>query len=119
MHGFDHDTAFRRMLRRVLALLGVSALILAAGLDHHANAAMTMEPLKAAAVSATSWLSVACLGILLYAMHRRTVASRARRAVIARRRAAARGTKSRGVKPSARRVRARAGGEAALSAAVT
>ena len=90
MHGFDHDTAFRRMLRRVLALLGVSALILAAGLDH-ADAALAMEPLKAAAVSATSWLAVACLGTLLYAMHRRSVASRARRAVIARRRAAARG----------------------------
>lgn len=86
----DHETAFRRMLRRVLALLGVSALLLAAGLDH-ADAAMATEPLKAAALSAVSWLAVACLGILLYAVHRRTVMSRARRAVIARRRAAARG----------------------------
>jgi hypothetical protein len=90
MHGFDHDTAFRRMLRRVLALLGVSALILAAGLDR-ADAAQALAPLKAAAVSATWWLAAACLGILLYAMHRRATMTRARRSVIARRRAAARG----------------------------
>jgi hypothetical protein len=93
MHGFDHDTAFRRVLRRVLALLGVSALILAAGLDH-ADAATT-EPLKAGATAAMSWLAIAGLGIALFAVYRRTVPSRARRAAIARRREAARGTRRR------------------------
>jgi hypothetical protein len=94
MHDFDRDTAFRRVLRRVLALLGVSALILAAGLDH-ADAATAIEPLKTAATAAMSWLAVACLGIALFTVYRRTVPSRARRAAIARRRAAARGIRHR------------------------
>jgi len=87
MYIAQHDSSFRRLLRHALALLGLAALILAAGLDR-ADAAST---LGAAASEATTWLAIASLGLMLFVMFRRAVPSRARRAVIARRRAAARG----------------------------
>jgi len=85
MYVIDHDTLLRRLLRHALALLGLTALILAAGLDH-ADAAMA--PINGAAAEATSWLAIASLGIVLFVLVRRAVPSRARRAAIARRRPA-------------------------------
>ena len=85
MYIVDQDSSFRRLLRHALALLGLAALILAAGLDH-ADAAM--GPINAAAAESASWLAIASLGIVLFVMFRRAVPSRARRAAIARRRPA-------------------------------
>jgi len=92
MYIADQDSSLRRLLRHALALLGLAALILAAGLDH-ADAAT--GPIDAAAITATSSLAIASLGIVLFVMFRRAVPSRARRAAIARRRPAGAGNRRR------------------------
>ena len=83
MYAIDHDTQLRRFTRRVLAVIGLAALVLAAGLD--AVDAATADPM---AVAATPWLAFGVLAVVLFAVMRWAVPIRTRRPAIVRRRKA-------------------------------